>query len=210
MTEVSVDTDIDRLRREFEKLPIDQQLSQLRDGLWTMVNRFADKDTADPTDIIASVKHGVAGACSQVCKESLGELILAVEKIDGKELRRDIYSNMDVLLIAWGVKNSVGDVTSHLNQLERSIKTNSLRDSRSSVRKMRERRAQMRPLVEQANDELAHVQSEKPIKIIKAALMKSPDFLKLLPRDLKDLRYIDKDIAAIVEQINGEAKSGDD
>ena len=68
----------------------------------------------------------------------------------------------------------------------------------------------MRPLVEQANDELAHVQSEKPIKIIKAALMKSPDFLKLLPRDLKDLRYIDNDIAAIVEQINGEAKSADD
>jgi hypothetical protein len=38
MTEVSVDKDIDRLRREFEKLPIDQQLSKLRDGLWTMVD----------------------------------------------------------------------------------------------------------------------------------------------------------------------------
>ena len=43
------------MRREFEKLPIDEQLSNLRVGLRTMVNHVEVRGAANTTDIIAEL-----------------------------------------------------------------------------------------------------------------------------------------------------------
>jgi hypothetical protein len=210
MAEVTWAEDMDRMRREFEKLPIDEQLSNLRDGLRAMVNHVEARGAADPTDGVESVKPMVSRSANRLCIECIEELISLVDKVDSKVVRRDIYRNLDVLLIGWGVATAFrSDLTSEFTRIQRTINTNPRREARSSTKNMRERRAQMRPFVEVLKGEFAHVPFEERTGIIKKALMKNPDFRRILPRDLKDPRYLDKDIAAIVGDVM-EAESESD
>jgi hypothetical protein len=210
MTLVTFDEDIDRMRREFEKLPIDEQLSNLRDGLRAMVNHVEVTGAANSTDIIACVKLGLSRSALEQCRECIEEFISIVDKVDSKEVRRDIYCNLDTLLIGWGAASAFrGDLTSGLTEMQRTINTNPRREARLSTKKMRERRARMRPFVEVLKGEFVHVPFEQRTGIIKKVLMKNPDFLKILPRDLKDPRYLDKDIAAIVGDVMEAESEGD-
>jgi hypothetical protein len=209
MTVVTFAEDIDRMRREFEKLPIDEQLSNLRDSLRTMVNHVEARGD-DPTDIIAWVKPMVSRSANRLCRECVEELISIVDNLDSKVVRRDIYSNLDTLLTGWAVASAFRrDLTSEITEMQRTINTNPRREARSSTKKMRARRAQMRPFVEVLKGEFVQVPFEERTGLIKKALMKNPDFLRILPRDLKDPRYRDKDIAAIVGDVMEAESEGD-
>ena len=149
MTIVTFDEDIDRMRREFEKLPIDEQLSNLRDGLPAMVNHVEARGATYPTDIIASVKPMVSRSSNRLCRQCIEELISIVNKVDSKVVRRDIYDNLNTLLTGWAVASAFrSDLISEFIGIQRTINTNSRREARSSTKKMQERRAQMRPFVE--------------------------------------------------------------
>lgn len=210
MAEVTWAEDIDRMRREFEKLPIDEQLSNLRDGLRAMVNHVEVRGTANPTDITACVKSGLSRSAIKLCRKCIEQFISIVDKVDSKEVRRDIYSNLDTLLAGWAVASAFRrDLTSGITEMQRTINTNPRREARSSTKKMRERRARMRPFVEVLKGEFVHIPFEARSGTIKKALMKNPDFLRILPRDLKDPRYLDKDIAALVGDVMEANSEGD-
>jgi hypothetical protein len=193
MAEVTWAEAIERMRREFEKRPIDEQLSNLRDGWRAMVNHVEVRAASNSTDIIACVKLGLSRSALEQCRECIEEFISIVDKVDSKEAASAFRR----------------DLTSGLTEMQRTINTNPRREARSSTKKMRERRARMRPFVEVLKGEFVHVPFEERTGIIKKVLMKNPDFLKILPRDLKDPRYLDKDIAAIVGDAMEAESEGD-
>ena len=177
-----------------------------------MVNRIKDNDTIDPNDIIGSVKDGVSRAGYRLFKEHFDKLMSVLEKIENKASQRVAFINLDKVLIGWAMAHAFSgeEACSNIKQLEQTIKTVPRREARSSVRKMRDRQIKMLPFVELMNKELAHVPFYERIKMIKKQLMENPAFVELLPPDLKDPRYIKKDIQAILDQIDLQAEFEDD
>jgi hypothetical protein len=72
------------------------------------------------------------------------------------------------------------------------------REGLDSIIASRKRREEMRPMVEDVDKEFAHLPARKRVTAVKKALMNRIDFLHLLPKDLKDPRFIKGDIESIL------------
>jgi hypothetical protein len=72
------------------------------------------------------------------------------------------------------------------------------REGLESVVASRKRREAMRPLAEEVDKDFAHLLKRKRVTAIRKALRKREDFTRLLPKNLKDSRFIDSDIDSIL------------
>jgi hypothetical protein len=191
---------------DFEKLPIDDQLSKLRDSLWAMVDRIKEKDAIDPNDIIGSVKDGISRASDKLFMKYMEEFMSVLDRIESKEWRIDAYSSLHNVLFGCTIASAIRgeEYFGDLKRLEKTIKTNPRREARANVKNMRRRHEKMRPFITAVDEKYSHLPSfnERAAEMEKE-LMANPEFAGLV-RDVKDPRYPRKDIVAILQAIDQE------
>jgi hypothetical protein len=162
--------------------------------------RYAARKTEIPDaseDWPSSLESQISNASANLLREKLHNIFGLVDKTKDAAA---IYETLDFIIIA-AMMVGAHRPSEAIETLHRIRKTEEAREAREASPArvaVRKRRELMRPLVEEIANDFAHHPERERVMAVRRALLKRDDFIRLLPKALKDPRFIKSDIEAIL------------
>jgi hypothetical protein len=183
----------------------DAEIANLRKRLYRYAEQVPPEDRW-LTGAVTYARFANAQVCQAALKEDLQKLLTALDYIEDERVKKNAYNALDaVVLEASALRALIAEDPMEFYQKreEMSEDTELARASRAATKEMRVRRERMRPFVEKTAPKLRSIPTNKRVLAIRDELLRNEEFCRLLPKKLKDPRYLTSDIAAIIATPNG-------
>jgi hypothetical protein len=158
------------------------------------LDKFYRSNEGDEASNFLLWANNVSRYIARINTERLFNFIDGLPITDGE--KRGLYWHIDAVIGA--LTGGEGDDIRHYEAINKRSAMSKLRGRLATLVASHKRREAMRPLVEEVDVEFAHLSRRKRSAAVKKALLKREDFIRLLPKDLKDPRFIKGDIESIL------------
>jgi hypothetical protein len=171
---------------------------------WLIMERLKNRDSFHKSNdghvasLYTLMDINISRELTRFNVEGTFKLIEALPLTEGQKNSLYLHIDMIVSTLLFAEDDIILSYHSVNKREEHNTKMLDMRDGLKSVIASRRRRDAMRSIVEEIDKEFCDLPARKRVSAIEKALLKREDFAGMLPKNLKDPRFIKADIESIL------------